>query len=198
MTSWADFRNALKAAVVAARPQPRVVPSAVAWSDEQRPTAKTLVILDIVSSVAMHDREDEALAAPPPGTTWVLSTLHQVSFQVRVEATDAGVARDALGVAEAIRTGLQRPSVNDTLRAAGAALEWPLTGAVVRVPTIADGRVVSAWAFDVFARAVLDFAPDETGYTVETVGFEGEGTTPTDGTEQGDAFSAEFVVDRPA
>jgi hypothetical protein len=175
VTTWATLRTALKAAVQTAAADAGAVSAGVAWGDEQRPTAKLLILLDIVSAVSLHDRDTFTVALGGASTSWAFSSLYNVNLQVRCESTNNGPATDALFALEALRASLHRPG----LVIAGAALEWPETQTVSRVSFVSDGRVVSSYSFEVSVRAVLDFAPgDEVGGTVLEVLVEGESTTP--------------------
>jgi hypothetical protein len=174
VTTWATLRAAVKAAVQTAATDGGIVSAAVAWGDEQRPAARLLLLLDVVSAVSLHDREDDEQTAPDT-TSWSLSSLYNVNLQVRAESNNGGPAVDAFIALEAVRASLHRPS----LTIAGAALEWPETQATTRVSFVADGRVVSSYSFEVSVRTVLDFTPtDEVGGTVREVIVEGISTTP--------------------
>lgn len=182
MTTWEDFRTAVKAAVRTAAVDAGIVNAAVAWGDEARPAAGRLLLLDVVSAVSLHDRDTLELAAeqPPSGapvTTWALSSLFDVKLQVRTETHNAAPGADGLFLLERVRASLHRPG----LVIAGAALEWPETQAISRVSFVSDQRVLSSYSFEVSVRTVLDFAPeDEAGGTLAEVVVEGESTTPDD------------------
>jgi hypothetical protein len=176
VTTWSSLRNAIKAAVRTAATDAGAVAAAVAWSDEQRPTAKLVILLDVVSATSLHDRSTST-PITAGATQWALSSMYHVNLQVRAEKTDAGPAVDALFALEALRASLHRPSL---VLAEGAALVWPLTQRTDHVSFEADGRVVSSYSFEVGVRAVLDFTPAETGYTVRDVLVEGEQDIPNE------------------
>lgn len=171
----ADFRNAVKAAVVAVVPA-GTSPKAVAWSDEQRPTAQPVIILDVVSDVVLHDRETETPALGGGTAVWTLSSLHHMNVQVRAESIHGAPGRDALFVLEQIRAGLRRPSVLATASGAGVELVAPEIVMPITKRSFlgSDQRTVSSYSFETQARAVLDFAPTESGYEVTSVDLEGE------------------------
>lgn len=175
MTTWSDFRTAVKTAVRTAAVDAGIVNAAVAWGDEARPTAQRLLLLDVVSAVSLHDRETLELEDDEQTTSWALSSLFNVGLQVRTETHNAGPSADGLFLIERVRASMHRPGLVIT----GAALEWPETQAISRASFTSDGRTVSSYSFEVFVRTVLDFAPsDEPGGTVREVLVEGTSATP--------------------
>lgn len=179
MTTWATLRTALRIAMQTAASDAGIVSAAVAWGDEQRPTAKFLLLLDIVSAVSLHDRDTFTVALDGESTGWAFSSLYNINLQIRCESINNGPGTDALFVIEAVRASMHRPGLVIT----GAALEWPEVQTVSRVSFVSDGRVVSSYSFEVSIRTVLDFAPgDEVGGTVRAVVVEGESETTDEDT----------------
>lgn len=147
MTSWTETQNGIKAAIVYVA---QVAAGAVAWSDEQRPSAKTLIILDLLYVDAIQDREDVVTAT----LAWTLSTLYYIRVQVRAESVFNGPGVDALFALERVRAGLHRP---DIVLSADLGIQFDDQTYVHHVSTTADGRTISSYSFELGFRAVLDY-----------------------------------------
>lgn len=163
MTTWAEFRAAVVAAVSAAMPSAVSSPAngdgpTVTWTDDRRPFAKHRLLLGIVSTTFDHDR-DSSLST---GGAQDLSTMATVTVQVQAESSfdQSGSPGDALWLIEQVRLGLRKVSVREAL----ATAECPIVGfpGVTTSRTYpADGRVISAHSLDVRFRVVFTF--DATG-----------------------------------
>lgn len=163
MTTWAEFRAAVVAAVSAAMPSAVSAPAngdgpTVTWTDDRRPFAKHRLLLDLVSHTNDHDR-DSSLST---GGEQELSTMKTVTVQVTAESSfdQSGSPGDALWLLEQVRLGLRKVSVREAL----ATAECPIVGfpgTTSKRPYPADGRMISAHSFDVRFRTVFTF--DATG-----------------------------------
>jgi hypothetical protein len=172
VTTLADVRDAVLAAVVATG---ATGAKSVAWGDAKRPTAKHLVLLDVVSAIALHDRETLSVPNPaePNVTAWALSTYYELRVQVRAESIDNTSAADALFMLERVRAGLLRPDLAPT---DGIAFVPDLTTTTRQISFVWDGRVVSSYSFELAVRAVVDYPSEDApaGTTVQEVLVEGE------------------------
>jgi hypothetical protein len=181
VTTLADVRDAILAAVVStgATPSDR----SVTWGDDKRPAAKYPILLDVVSAIALHDRQTETVPDPtgaPGVTSWALSTYYELRVQVRAESIYNTSAADALFTLERVRAGLLRPDLELT---DGIAIVPDLTTTTRQISFASDGRVVSSYSFEIAVRAVVDYpstgAP--AGTTVREVLVEGESEVLDDG-----------------
>ena len=185
MTTWAEFRAAVVAAVSAAMPSAVSSPAngdgpTVTWTDDRRPFAKHRLLLGIVSTTFDHDR-DSALST---GGAQDLSTMATVTVQVQAESSfdQSGSPGDALWLLEQVRLGLRKVSVRESL----ATAECPIVGfpgVTTSRSYPADGRIISAHSFDVRFRTVFTFdATGEDAGLIETVDATGD-ATPIEGIE---------------
>lgn len=150
-TSWAQIQNSIKAAVIGTG---AVVTGAVAWADEQQPAADNRLILDIVYADTLQDRDDfEVDEDDGITTTWTHSTLYYIRVQVRAESTKNGPGKDALFTLEKARVGLLNPLLvpND-----GVILQPDASTYIHHIPYVSGGRTISAYAFEMGFRAVVD------------------------------------------
>jgi hypothetical protein len=180
VTTLADVRDAILAAVVATG---ATGAKSVTWGDDKRPAAKYPVLLDVVSAIAMHDRETLTETDPtgaPGVTSWALSTYYELRVQVRAESIYNTSAADALFTLERVRAGLLRP---DLELDSGIAIVPDLTTTTRQISFVYDGRVVSSYSFEIAVRAVVDYpstgAP--AGTTVREVLVDGESEVLDDG-----------------
>lgn len=189
--SFADVQNAIRDGVASLA----VVPtSAVAWSDEQRPGGKVLLILDNVYSLPMQDRETYTEDEEVPGTfVWELSTLFYIRVQVRAEAIYNAPGSDAMVALEAVRAGLRRPTMTWD---AGVIYQPDDLTYIHHVPSIHDNRKISGYALEMGFRAVVDYpldGPGESLPNMQTV----EVLESTIDTGEEDPVDYEATVERP-
>jgi len=147
MTTWVTFRDAVKAAVVAAEADTSVV---VQWKDDARKHANDLLLLSVVSSVPVYNRD--CLSGDP--ITQELTTMMRINVQVVAESQHN--AR-SLTVVEKARINLRLLSVVEALRVAGVAMSG-FPAETVPVSYKQDRRTVNAHAFDVAFNTVFDNA----------------------------------------
>lgn len=149
--SWKDAQDSIKAGIASLG---AVVTGATVWSDDPRPAAKTLLILDPVSFASLQDREEYVESAVPGIWTWQLSSLYYIRIQVRAESVYTVSGSDAMFALEKVRAGLKRPTL---LFGAGVVNQPDNTTYVHHVPYSHDGHVISSYSFETGFRAVLDF-----------------------------------------
>jgi hypothetical protein len=103
----------------------------------------------------MQDREcvteDEAILDQ---WNWALSSLYYIRVQIRTESVFNAPAADALFALEHIRASLKKPSVSLD---AGVVMQHDEETYVHHLSFPHDGRIVSAYAFELGFRAVIDF-----------------------------------------
>lgn len=181
----ADMQNAIKTGV-RALVGAGVVPSAVVWSDEERPAANTVVILTIVQLGSDHDRECyEADPEDPTQLVWKLSTLQYMRVQIRVESIYNAPGRDALFVAEHLRAAMHRPDADW----GPEVIQKPDVNTYMHhVPFPHGGRLVSGWSFETNFRAVTDFPTEDgnglpAGANMQSVEVVGEDADPPGATQ---------------
>ena len=147
---WDQVQNAIKAAVVGTN---AVVEKAVSWSSEGQPTAERRLILDIVYAQELQERDDFVVAEDGISTTWVHSTLYYIRVQVRAESHLNAPGKDGLFTLEKARVGLLRPAL---VFDAGLILQPDSSTYIHSLQFPSNGRTVSAFAFEMGFRAVVD------------------------------------------
>lgn len=149
MTTLADVQNAIKAGIQFVNPTGSN--GAVFWADEAEPAGKFLLILDLLDSEQLIDRQ----GVDPETGLWTLSTLYYLRVQVRAESVYNTPGKDALILLEAVRAGLQRP---DLVWGAGVVYQADVNTYVHHVSYIdKDGHMRSSYSFETGFRAVVDF-----------------------------------------
>lgn len=188
MTTLADVQNAIKAGIQFVNPTGST--RAVVWNDEAEPGAKALIILDLLDSEQLLDRED----VDPTTGAWTMSTLYYLRVQVRAESIYNTPGRDALILLEAVRAGLQRP---DLMWEAGVVYQADSNTYVHHVSYIdKDGHMRSSYSFETGFRAVVDFPTAPATVTGEPNMQEVVATgTPDNG--EIPAPEIDLTVDRP-
>lgn len=146
-----DVQNSIKAAVAGTN---GVVTGAVAWVDEQRPASTVIAILDILYCQSLQDRNCYVQDDEDPAVWyWRLSSLYYIRIQVRCEAIYNAPNSDAMVAMQKIRAGLLRP---DLEMDAGVVVQHDTDTYVHHVSFPHQGRTISAYAFEVGFRAVVD------------------------------------------
>ena len=151
IVSWKDVQDSIKAGIASLG---AVVTGATVWSDDPRPAAKTLLILDPVSFAALQDREMYTESAIQGIWNWSLSTLYYIRIQVRAESVYTASGSDAMFALEKVRAGLQRPTL---VFGSGLVNQPDSTTYVHHVPYPHDGHIISSYSFETGFRAILDF-----------------------------------------
>lgn len=149
---WNQVQDAIRACIVSTG---GVAANAVAWENEQRPTAKIPITLKLIYADAIQNRDTFTANIPDDGGfKWALSTLYYVRIQVRAESIFNAPGADALFTLEKIRAGLQRPGL--TL-ASGVVTQPDDQTYMHDFPFAFDGRIVSCFTFEMGFRAIIDF-----------------------------------------
>lgn len=148
---WKNVQDSIKAGIASLG---AVVTGATVWSDDPRPAAKTILILDPVSFAALQDREEYIESAVPGIWEWSLSSLYYIRIQVRAESVYTASGSDAMFALEKVRAGLQRPTL---VFGSGVVNQPDSTTYVHHVPYPHDGHIISSYSFETGFRAVMDF-----------------------------------------
>lgn len=146
--SLADVQNAIRQAVIDTSAVPSA--TAVAWVDEQQPSAKTLIKLDLVYLQHLQDREENDVDTGE----WVLSSSFYIRVQARAESIYNAPGYDASFALEKVRAGLLRP---DIVLGAGIVYQPDISTYVHHLSYLWDGRMISAYALEMGFRAVIDY-----------------------------------------
>lgn len=168
MTTWLVFRDAVLAAFEAAMPPAILATTPVNWAGGAREAGFQRLLLDPVSDVEIAEREGTVHDGE-------ISSLNDVTIQVTAESPYDSADVDARWLAEQVRLGLRRKTVDDALQAAGLSLVGiPMSLKNVSFPS--GNRRLSAWAFDATFRFVYELAAnplDDFGLieTVQTSGI---------------------------
>lgn len=154
MSTWATFRTAIEAAFLQALTPALRTTVSVNWEGGAREFGSTdgRLLIDVLSYVEEHVQEAEVDEA-------LLSSSNLVTLQVVAESQHDSADLNALRLIENFRLGLRKESVTAILDAAGISLlEAPMSPQ--RLPTVATGRKISAYAFDVQLRATFSLTPE--------------------------------------
>jgi hypothetical protein len=162
MTTWADFREAVRSAVVAAS---GLNDAAVVWDYRGQTAADPLVVLTAISNVRFAPHRT-VLAEDGDDYTRAISSMRDVAVQVRVES----VRGDAVSLADDLLLGLALQGSRATLEAECTYVD---DGPMHDLRYRANGVWIQARAFELFLRVVLEKA-DPTGVgTIGTVKVQG-------------------------
>jgi hypothetical protein len=169
--SFGDVQTAIKAAVQGCNAFSS--DAAVTWVDEPRPAAKTFAILDILYEQCLQDRNCHVEDEDSPGTWyWRLSSLYYIRVQVRCESIFNAPNHDANVALHKIRAGLLNPSLELD---SGVVVQHDESTYVHHISFAHEGRTISAYAFELGFRAVIDFpldpATSEATPNMQTVRF---------------------------
>lgn len=149
--AMSDVQNAIKLAVEGTN---GVVAGAVAWVDEQRPATMVITILDILYAQSLQDRTCYVADPATPGAfLGKLSSLYYIRVQVRCEAIYNAPANDAMVAVQKIRAGLLKPTLE---LASGVVIQHDNDTYVHHISFPHQGRTISAYAFEIGFRAVVD------------------------------------------
>lgn len=163
-TTYAAFRAAVKAAVVAAS---GLHEQAVVWSQDGATVADPSVVLTVISDLRTNDVPvRDVLVASGDDYARTLSTMRDVAIQVRVESIRA----DAVGLADEILLKLGLAAPRALLEAECAVID---DGPLVDLRYRAQGNAIQARAFELFTRIVLEFADPTPVGTIGTVQVQG-------------------------
>ena len=186
--SWETVRDAIVAAFESAMPDAVESTCHIGWKGDRNAFARHHVFLDVVSQLPLVDRDTSLYRGGAQELDSVLSIVIQARFESTFDSPDC----DALWLSEQVRLGLRKVSVYDDLVTAGVRITR-VPGASSNVSYRADGRTVSAQAFDFEVRALFTFdtAGEDAGL-IETV--TGTGTYVDDG---GGSTMAAFSVADP-
>jgi hypothetical protein len=192
--SMGDVQDAIKAAVQGCNAFASA--GAVTWVDEPRPAAKTFAILDILYEQTLQDRNCYVEDEDAPGTWyWRLSSLFYIRVQIRCESIYNTPNHDANVALHKIRSGLLNPALEMD---SGVVVQHDESTYVHHISFAHEGRTISAYAFELGFRAVIDApldpATEEAEPNMQTVRFaETEVDTGADTTE-----TLDQDVERPA
>ena len=185
--SLGDVQNAIKKGIDSLA---AVVNSASAWQDMPEPVAKRRLILNIVSMVAIQDREMNTEVSPGVWQ-WSLSTLYYIRVQVRTVSSYSAPKFDALQTLEVVRAGLLRP---DLVWDSGVINQPDNETYIHHVSFEHQAHIESSYSFETGFRAVVDTPLSGTissAPNMQSVEVDGTGTVP-DGDHDYD-----FTVARP-
>jgi hypothetical protein len=169
MTTWADFREAVRSAVVEAS---GLHDKAVVWGRGDLPNAgetaaDPLVVLTVISNVRFAPVRT-VLGEDGDDYTRAVSDIRDVAVQVRVDS----IRGDALALADDMLLGLELQGPRETLEAECTVIDTkPPAGDLTYS---FKGLKLRARAFELFLRIVLEKS-DPTGVgTIGTVKVQGD------------------------
>ena len=173
MSTWLTFRAAVESALALAVADSTI---AIAWEDEPRPMANQMLLLSVVSASPMHDREILAEGSHD------ISTLMHIVLQVKSESIFDDSSADGLFLAEKARAGFFRFTAKDALAAAETRITHFPTGVITPRPFESDGRIISAYIFEIEFNTVFDLVTGESPDFIEHVTVTGNELEEPDGT----------------
>jgi len=189
MITWYGVKSAIKAAVVASS---GLVPGQIAWAKRPQSATNRAVVLQVVDAPADgYARVVETLSADSTSFDIAVSKTVTFTVNVRAEVPAPDANGDSQDLAEAIRLGLELPSIKAALKAAANVVVVAFPMSVTPFGSIMiDQREVDTTSFDVQFRAEFSKNDPLPQGWIERV--EGEGVlTDVDGTEIHVTFEAE-------
>lgn len=190
--TWQTVRDAVVAAFESAMPAATLSTCHIGWGDDRQAFARHRVLLDIVSSTPLVDRDTSLYQGGEQELDSVLSIVLQARFESSFDSADS----DSLWLCETVRLGLRKVSVYESLVAAGVRItRFPSTTQRLSHPR--DDRIISSHAFDFEVRARFTFdATGEDAGLIETVTGTGTYDAP-DGTTTMAALSVTDPTPEP-
>lgn len=186
MSSWAEVRDAVKAAVEAALPAAVAARTPVDWGDGATRVAAQRVKLSIIAVREEHTRDQTVEDAD-------LTSSQAFTVQLTCESQHDTATVDGLWLLTLVTLGLRRALVRDAARADGLVLlEVPL--APRRVASVdQNGRKLSIFVCDITFRAVITLDTDDTIGLLERIEGSGEAEAPGGA----DTVELDFAADDP-
>jgi hypothetical protein len=129
------------------------------WMNQARPAyaPKALGVLQIISTSKVDvDAMDYNYSVTQPTNEEMVPSVsgyRLITVSCMVVSRDQNASQDAINYLELARTGLNRPSLNDALKAAGLTITWTSQSIVPR-DVLVDNRYESRAVMDIIFRAV--------------------------------------------
>jgi len=167
VATWESFRNALTAAAQGAVGDAAGDQISVRWEDEDQEFALNTLLLSIVSTIPVHDRDVET-----ENMSGLLdlsySAMRDVTIQFRSESVFDSEPLGSMTLLEKLRSGLRLLAVREALLAAEiVVVDFP--GPTTRVTYEVDGRRIASHQLDVTFRTLLDRTDPTELSVIETV-----------------------------
>lgn len=161
MSTWTEIRDQVKAAYQTQFTAAGAAPSvAIAWEDEPRPHAEQVVLLSVISTDELHDRDVKTGGGVNP-VTHTLSTLMNIGIQVRCESVFNAGGFGSWQISEEARRGMFTQAFQDALTLDIQIAVPPESRRKASYDS--DGHVVQTTIFEWTARAELFHIDPTTG-----------------------------------